>query len=104
MSTRQKRKSRLSGLLFPAFCALLTTYFVYHAQHGRYGLPEMKRMEEEAFRLQIELTDLKLKRRKLEKRVALLSDGTLEADALDEQLRILSAYASKNDIVILDRN
>ncbi|MCC0019542.1 MAG: septum formation initiator family protein [Nitratireductor sp.] len=101
MSTRQKRQSRFTGMAFPVFCALLTGYFIYHAQHGRYGLPEMARMKEEALHLKFELADMRTKRKELEKRVALLSDGTLEADALDDQVRNILGYAGKDDLIVL---
>ena len=90
------------GLIFPVSCLLLVGYFIYHAQNGRYGLPAMREMEEEALRLQFELADARLAREKLEKRVALLSDGTLEADALDEQVRASLGFAAPNDFTVLD--
>ncbi len=101
MSTRQKRISRLNGLIIPALSILLTSYFAYHAQTGRYSIHAKKEMHEEALHLEFELADLKEERRALEKKVAQLTIGTLERDALDEAIRQRLGLVAENEFVIL---
>ena len=50
--------------------------------------------------LEGELEALREARRKLERRVSLLNDGSLERDMLDEQARRALNLARKNEIVI----
>lgn len=101
MSTRQKRRSRLSGLVIPGICCALLAYFAHHAQTGRYSIHTHGQMEEERARLEYHLADLRLERKELEKRVRLLSDGSMERDALDEQARRYLGHAAPNEVVIL---
>lgn len=100
VSTRQKRKSRFSGFVVPGICLCLLAYFAHHAQTGRFSIHTHGEMEEERMRLAYELADLKLQRRELEQRISLLSDGTMERDALDEQARRQLGYAAAGEVVI----
>lgn len=101
MSTRQYRKSPLARLAVPAACALLIAYFVFHAWSGRYGIEAMRRMDEDKTRLEFSLARLKQERQKLAGRVALLRDGTIEKDMLDEQARNMLNMVGSDEIVIL---
>lgn len=101
MSTRQKKRSRFSGLIVPAICSLLIAYFIYHALNGRYGVDALAHMREEATRLEYALTDVTLQRTKLAERVQLLRDGTIERDILDEQARLMLGLALPTEVVIL---
>ena len=101
VSTRQKKRSRLSGLLIPAICSLLVAYFIYHGMHGRYGVSALQEMDAEATRLQYALTDVSLQRKRLAERVQLLREGTIERDILDEQARHMLGVTAQNEVVIL---
>lgn len=101
LATRQRKNSRLSGFIIPVFSALVLAYFIYHAQTGRYGIHAMRAMDEKAIELRYELSKIKKSRIKLEERVALLTDGTLEADALDEHARNILGLAAENELIIL---
>ncbi len=101
MSTRQKRQSRFSGLIVPFLSVLVLGYFAYHAQTGRYSIHTQEEMDQEALRLQFVLKDLQAQRITLEKRVAQLTSGTLEKDALDEIARGQLGYAASDELVIL---
>jgi len=101
LSTRQYRNSPLARLAVSAASALLIAYFVFHAWSGRYGIEAMHRMEEDRTRLEFSLARLKQERRRLEGRVALLRDGTIEKDMLDEQARNMLNMVAPDEIVIL---
>lgn len=101
MATRQHKNSRFSGFIIPVFSAFVIAYFVYHAQTGRYGIHAMRAMDQKAVVLKYELSKIVKKRIQMQDRVALLSDGTLEADALDEHAREVLGLAGANELVIL---
>lgn len=101
MATRQYKRTRLTGFIIPVLSALLLAYFIFHAQSGRYGIHAMRAMDEKAIELKYELEQTKLEREQIAKKVALLSDGTLEADALDENARKILGMAQQDDLVVL---
>jgi cell division protein FtsB len=101
VSTRQKRTSRLPGLIIPGLCLAIMGYFAYHAQTGKYSIHTKAEMDQEALRLQFVLSDLRTKRHDLEARVAQLTNGSLERDALDEIVRRQLGYSAENEITIL---
>jgi len=101
LATRQRKNSRFSGFIIPVFSAFVIAYFVYHAQTGRYGIHAMRAMDQKAVVLRYELSNTIKARTQLQERVALLSDGTLEADALDEHARDVLGLAGTNELVIL---
>lgn len=86
----------------PLVCALLTSYFIYHGVHGRYGVDALTELREEARHLEYRLAGLKNDRKELEARVLLLHDGTLEADMLDERARRELNLLAPNEIAILE--
>lgn len=101
MSTRQTRNSRFGGFVIPVVSALLVAYFGYHAWAGRYGIESMRRLDDEAVQLQFQLAAVKAKREALDKKVALLRDGTIERDMLDEQARNALNMLQADEIAIL---
>jgi cell division protein FtsB len=101
VSTRQKRTSRLPGLIVPGLCLAIMGYFAYHAQTGKYSIHTQSEMNEEALRLQFVLSDLQHQRKKLAARVNQLTNGTLERDALDEITRRELGYSAQNEVIIL---
>jgi cell division protein FtsB len=101
VSTRQRRNSRLYRFLFPAFCTLLSFYFLHHANAGRYGLESQQQMVKKSAQLEKRLATLKLKREELASRVRLLQDGNIERDMLDEQVRYQLNLLHKDEIVLM---
>lgn len=103
LTTRQTRNNPLNRLIVPALSLVLLAYFSYHAWSGRYGIESMRRMREEAVHLEFELAAIKLKRRSIEERVALLRDGTIERDMLDEQARMALNLLQNDEVAILKK-
>lgn len=104
MSTRQRRDSFLYKLFVPAFCLVLSAYFLHHALSGDYGLNAQVRLEEDSIHLGYKLAALREKREKLEKRVMLLKNGSIERDMLDEQARYQLNLLNDDEIAILRVN
>ena len=101
MSTRQTRNSRLGSFVLPVLSLTLMAYFGYHAWSGRYGIESMRRLEDEAVRLEFELAAIKLRRQALEARVMLLRDGSIERDMLDEQARNTLNVLKLDELAVL---
>jgi cell division protein FtsB len=100
VSTRQKRNGPFGGLILPAICLLLMSYFSYHAITGNYGTQALVRLRDDTTRLEFDLAGLKSERQKLEARVLLLHDGTLEADMLDERARYTLNLLAPDEVVL----
>jgi cell division protein FtsB len=101
MWTRQHKKRNTGALIVPAIAALFLTYFGFHAFHGEYGIYSKFRLEERVASLQAKYDDIEAERVRLERRVQLLHDGTLEKDMLDEQARRALNLSLPDEITIL---
>lgn len=101
MATRQRRNSNLNRLILPIFCITLSSYFYYHSTTGKYGLESYRLTNERSLQLQFELVDLEKERAELVNRVALLKNGSIERDMLDEQARYNLNLLHPDEIVIM---
>ncbi len=101
MWTRQHRKRKHGRLVMPVLTALFVAYFGFHVVHGSFGLRAKDTFEVEKARLELTLKTEREQREALERRIALLRDGSIERDMLDEQARRALNYAGPNDVVIL---
>jgi cell division protein FtsB len=100
MWTRYHKKKRLGRFVLPAVTIAFVSYFGYHCVHGDYGLRATEVFERQRIARQKELSVLVAKRENLEKEVALLSDGSLDKDMLDEKARYQLNYSKPDEIVI----
>lgn len=101
MTTRQRKNNPLARLVVPAICSVLLAYFIFHAWSGQYGIEAMQRMKDERTQLEFEMTRIKQERAALEARVALLRDGTIEKDMLDEQARYMLNMLAADEVMII---
>jgi cell division protein FtsB len=76
------------------------SYFGYHCIHGDYGLRATEVFEQQRIAREKDLAALVAKRERLEKEVALLSDGSLDKDMLDEKARYQLNYSRADEIVV----
>jgi cell division protein FtsB len=104
MWTRHHRKSPLRHLVLPLIAGVVMTYFTHHAMNGKLGLKSQQAYAGEIVLLQEELKRLETRRFALEKKTAMLRDGSLERDMIDEQARRLLGVTRSREIVILHAN
>ncbi len=104
MWTRQHKKRNTGALIVPAITVVFLSYFGFHAFHGEYGIYSKYGLEERVAALQINLDKVQSERVRLERRVQLLHDGTLERDMLDEHARRSLNLALTDEVVIMRRN
>jgi len=104
MWTRQHKKRNTGALILPAITAVFLSYFGFHAFHGEYGIYSKYGLEERVAALQSNLDKVQSERVRLERRVQLLHDGTLERDMLDEHARRSLNLALTDEVVIMRRS
>jgi len=104
MWTRHHKRRNTGRLIVPAITIVVLSYFGFHAYQGDYGLNAMGHLEARSKQLETELDSLLKTRTKLEERLALINDGTLERDMLDEQARRTLNFAREDEIVIFRKN
>ena len=84
----------------PLVCALLITYFGYHAVHGTYGLIAWSDVADELDRLGAEHEQIVAERKALEQYATYLRQDKLDPDLLDEQARKALGFVGENEIII----
>lgn len=94
-SARRLRQSAIPGI-----CALVLSYFGYHAVEGERGLLSWVQMSQAVEQAQVEAASLKAERRALEAKVAKLRPDALDPDLLDEQARLTLNLARADEVVV----
>lgn len=101
MWTRQHKKRNTGALIVPAISAAFLSYFGFHAFHGEYGIYSKYRLEARVAALETDLEKVQSERMRLEQRLSLLNDGTLEKDMLDEHARRALNMALADEVIIM---
>lgn len=101
MWTKQRRRSNKGRLILPAFTAVVLSYFAYHIYHGAYGLESRKAVEQHIALLNAQYETLKAENLAAKKKIALLQDGEVEKDTLDEYARRNLNFSKLNEITII---
>ncbi|WP_438748821.1 FtsB family cell division protein [Pararhizobium sp. O133] len=100
MWTKHHKKRKLGRFVMPLITIAFLSYFGYHSIHGEYGLKATEKFDRQRIERQARLGELTTQRQTLEKEVALLSDGSLERDMLDEKARFGLNMSRSDEIVI----
>ncbi|MCD7110346.1 septum formation initiator family protein [Rhizobium sp. DKSPLA3] len=100
MWTKHHRKRKLGRFAMPLITVAFLSYFSYHSIHGDFGLRATEVFDRQRVERLATLKDLTEKRQILEKEVALLSDGSMERDMLDEKARFGLNMSRADEIVI----
>ena len=83
----------------PSLILLVMFYLGFHAVSGERGVFALFRETRKLAELKAELALVKAKHDMLEHKVQLLSDGSLDLDLLDEQVRRVLGMANKHEVV-----
>ncbi len=89
-------------ILVSLICLFLMSYFAYHAIKGKHGLEARSSLYSQALRLERKLAGLEAVQFRLERDIALMSDGNVDHDMLEEKARDILNFARADDIIILD--
>lgn len=98
MSTTSR--PRMGGLFYLALAATLVAYFSFAAVQGDYGVFRQLQIAGEATNLRAERDQLATDLAGLKNLTHRLSDGYLDVDLLDEQVRDVLGYIRADEIVI----
>ncbi|WP_455481178.1 FtsB family cell division protein [Bartonella sp. B12(2025)] len=101
MWTKQKRRSIKVRFILPLMTVGVLSYFSYHIYHGEYGLYSRSEVNRYIVELEDELHKIESERIFIEKRIALLRDGHIEKDMLDEYIRGNLNFSKPNELTIL---
>jgi len=103
MWTRQYKKRNTGIFIVPAITVVFLSYFGFHAFHGEYGIYSKYRLQERVSVLEADLEKVRGERIRLEQRVQLVHDGSLDKDMLDEHARRALNLAASDEIIIMRR-
>ncbi len=92
-------RTRIRQALVLLACWGFTTYFVYHAFHGRHGLEARARLIDRSTLLEFEIRSLKAVRSSLSRDVALLRQEPPHSDMVEEIARDVLGYVHPEDRV-----
>jgi len=101
MSVRRRKSRSLTRFIAPLATLLILGYFGFHAFNGHYGVRARIAVEQQIAGLEKELAERTAAREKLERRVKLIRDGSLEKDMVDEQVRRQLNMVRPHEIVLL---
>jgi cell division protein FtsB len=94
-------RRRFMHVLVPILGLGALAYLGYHFFEGERGLKASWSVEQRLAKAEVERRQLMAERLRLEGRVALLREDSLDRDMLDERLRQMLNLVQPNDVVIL---
>jgi len=101
MSFASELKRRFVVIIVPVLGLGALIYLGYHFFEGERGLKASWSVDQRLAKAKAERKTLTAERERLEGRVGLLREGTIDRDMLDERLRQMLNLALPGDVVIL---
>jgi cell division protein FtsB len=101
MAVRRRKKRSLTRFIAPLATMMILGYFGFHAFNGQYGIRAHLAMELRMAELEKKLEERTAVRNQLEARVAMLNDGTMEKDMVDQYVRSQLNMAREDEVVLL---
>ncbi len=101
MSVLHEIRRRSGQTMMPLLLVAAAAYFGYHFFAGERGLNAWWSVNHRLELAKAEHESLRLEREKLEMRVSLMREDTLDRDLLDERLRRMLNLVQPDDVVIL---
>ena len=93
-------RPKTGGMFYFALAATLGSYFTFAAVQGDYGVLRQVQIKGEAEELRGERDALVVELNALQNLTRRLSDGYLDVDLLDEQVRDVLGYVRADEIII----
>ena len=87
-------------VIAPAFFTCWIGYFAYGAVVGATGFRVLASLRAEEAAKAAEVADLTTERRRLEQVATQLNPRSLDADMVDEKIRVVLGYVEEGDVVI----
>lgn len=99
---RHPFRYRPSKLLLPLVAVGTLIYFIYHLIQGNHGWRAWRSLERDIRTSQEKLKILKQEQETLKNKVTLLHSDSLDADMLDERVRLTLGDSKEEEIIIMD--
>ena len=100
MAIRSRTRTSIARFIAPLASFVILGYFGFHAFNGQYGIRANLVMQQRIGDLEAKLNQRTLAREKLEARVALLREGSIEKDMVDQYVRSQLNMARPDEIVL----
>jgi cell division protein FtsB len=100
MDIRREFRRRSRQVLCQLLGACIAGYFVYHAVQGDRGVIAWIQVNQRLAQAKADLDRTNAERSAMEQRVALLSNGSLDLDMLEERARVMLNFSHPDDLVI----
>jgi len=100
MAVRSRKRKSMTRFIAPLATLVVLGYFGFHAFNGQYGIRANIVMQKQMAELEDKLADRSRVRNALERKVALLREGTMEKDMVDEHVRAQLNMVREDEIVI----
>ena len=101
MSILAEMRTRARFAVAPILCTALMAYYGYHAIEGERGLKVWLSLKQQLETQKNDRDQTRAQREHMERRVALMRDGKIDADMLEEQARQMLNLSRPDEIVIL---
>jgi len=101
MSFASEIKRRFAVIVVPILGLGALVYLGYHLFEGERGLKASWALDQRLAKAEAERKVLATERQRIESRVGLLREGSVDRDMLDERLRQMLNLAQANDVIIL---
>ena len=79
----------------------LSVYFAYHLVAGPRGYLKLQELEYQISQASVELDALEAERASIEKKVVMMRPGSIDRDLLEERVRYVLGYTSKDEYILL---
>ena len=103
LRTRHHTRSLAGRMITPLATMLVLGYFAFHAFSGQYGIRARIAFDAKETELSTRLAALEAVRARVETRVQLLREGSIERDMLDERSRHALNLVRRDEIVLMLR-
>ncbi len=104
MAVRSRKKPTLARFIAPLMTLVILGYFGFHAFNGQYGIRANLLMQKRMVELQDQLEQRTQRRALLEDRVALLREGSMEKDMVDQHVRAQLNMLREDEVVLFINN
>lgn len=101
MTVAVEVRRRFGQIVVPVLGIGALFYLGYHFFEGERGLKASWSVDQRLVEAKAEREKLRLERERIESRVAMLREESIDRDMLDERLRRMLNFVDPNDIIIL---
>lgn len=101
MNTVYAHRYLIRQNLFACIGICICLYFAYHALYGNRSYIKWMQLNSQIETTSQKLSELQKDRVELEQKVAMMRPGSVDADLLEEQVRLVLGYKHKDEKVLM---